>query len=113
MNFGPPSFWSLLTHAATIFGIVVILWKAATKYGELDKQVKVNTERLTDLETISREQLSKGTLLTFETHQKICNGNVERMKDGIEEKIDGLGKMVDLKIEALKSTLLLAIGEKK
>ncbi len=126
MNFSLPHFWTLLGFFFTVIGWAILLLKLASKWGKTEEQLsRLNKEsddrtnarindpawidtvgRIEDLEKDSKRlrelKILEGDVLTFKTHEKMCG---EHLSD-FEKRLE---KMIDLKLDAFESRLLLAI----
>ena len=102
MNWSMPSFWSLIGFLALVAGWVF-------SYGRLRQEVTTNGGRLTALENSDRNYLQEGEHLTFTRHEEICNSHLEGLSKRITQDMQNVIEKQDLKLEAAKSEIILAI----
>jgi hypothetical protein len=106
MNYGIPHFWTLIGFAGIIIGWIVMLLKFGSAWGKTELNVSNTLERVTDLEKDAKRlrelKITEGDILTFRSHEKMCGEHL----DALEKRIE---KMIDLKLDAFESHLLLAI----
>lgn len=126
MNLNVPSLWTLIGFLITLIGWFFLILKFSAKYGRQEEQLsklnkdsedrvgarindpawKALEERVGMLEMDAKKlkdlQIAEGKVLTFETHEKMCGSHLVELKKEIIQ-------MLDLKLEAMENSLLLAL----